>query len=171
MLKLCRQSVAIRPAYICYRNLGSKAKKAESDNEVFKLKRKVKKKDDPLKVPKEMSSYFSASERRFALDSFPVKLFQVSRKEPDGLYIASRESASLIADALKKNLKPNVTIIESNPGVGLLTKQLIDQTENDLLLFEPKENFQQELKVNIIKLVLNNSSKLHLILENHQQTS
>lgn len=61
--------------------------------------------------------------------------------------MATDSVASIIADILKKDLKPNKPIIEINPGPGLLTKHLINETENTLMLYEPNEAFYSELSV------------------------
>lgn len=128
--------LAAKPANINYRNL------------VSALPKRTKKiKDDGVKIPKQIISYFDEPEKRFVLNSFPEKVLQKIRKNPDGLYIANDETARVIANALGKDLNPNKLIVEANPGVGLLTKHLLNKTENDVLLYEPKEHFHRHLNV------------------------
>ena len=138
MLKLYRELFA-KPANIYYRNLVTavpkRIKKVKSDAAF------------PPKIPKEIISHFDVPEKRFVLNSFPEKILQRNRKDPDGLYIASEETARIIANVLEKDLNPNKLIVEANPGTGLLTKHLLNKTENDILLYEPKEHFHRHLNV------------------------
>lgn len=66
---------------------------------------------------------------------------------PAGLYLINENTAETIAKVLKTNLSSDQTLIEANPGIGFLTKHLIKETKNDLQLFEPIEEFHNDLAV------------------------
>lgn len=107
-----------------------------------------KKIEDPgeMKASKEILKHFNEPRREFVLKMFPEKLLK-KKKTPDDLYLASEETARKIADVLKKDLKPDATLIEVNPGLGLLTTHLINETKNDMLIFEPDEHFHPYINV------------------------
>lgn len=83
------------------------------------------------------------------LRSMPEKLLKKKIKSPQALYLASSVTARIIADALKENLAPGQSLIEVNPGLGLISKHLVNEVDNDIQLFEPYEDFHANLLVTI----------------------
>lgn len=107
------------------------------------------------KVVKEISAYFGSPGSENILQSFPEKLLK-RKKAPEGFYIATESAAKQIFDALKSyKLQPDKPIIEVNPGLGLLTKHLVNETGNDLILFEPIESFHSNISVskNVVNII------------------
>lgn len=154
MLKLTKQMLW-RPAGC--RSFVSAIKSVEFQTEPAEIRRKKGNSESdqpsPPKIPKEMQTYFDEPSKRFVFDSFPSKLLQKNRKSPDELYLANEDTAFLIADIVKRDLKSNMTIIEANPGVGLITNHLVNETENDIFLYEPKEHFHKSLNVSPSKIL------------------
>lgn len=101
------------------------------------------------KLPTDMSSYFNKADREGLLKSMPAKLLKKKIKSPPALYLASSATARIIADALKENLAPGQSLIEVNPGLGLISKHLAKEVDNDIQLFEPYEGFHANLLVTI----------------------
>lgn len=115
--------------------------------QTLRIKKNRKPSTGEPKVTQEILSYFNDPERKNVLRNVPEKLLKKRTKAPDGLYLASEESAKKIFDILKQDLAKDETLIEVNPGIGLLTRHLISDTDNDLLLFEPCEDFHLNLLV------------------------
>ncbi|KAG5684931.1 hypothetical protein PVAND_014139 [Polypedilum vanderplanki] len=77
------------------------------------------------------------------VQEYPEELFvkkKNNKKVDDNFYIANEKAARIIFNELVKDLPKNKLLIEINPGIGLLTQLLIDETKNDLFLFEQKED-------------------------------
>lgn len=110
----------------------------------LRLKAGRKKIEDPqdlnVKASKEILKHFDEPNCKYILSCFPEKLLK-KKKNPDDLYISNEKTALTIANVLKEGLAPDKTLIEVNPGLGLLTTHLIKETPNDLLIFEPNEHF------------------------------
>lgn len=149
LLKLWRQLSAIRP--LGYRKLVTEVNSdiTRLDNPKSK-KRKRKERESTEHIGKEVLAHFDRPESRFILKGFPEELLKKrSKKVMQGLYISNEESARTIASTLMKGLRPDQSLMELNPGLGLLTKRLIDNTENDLLLYEPMGHFHPNLTVSL----------------------
>lgn len=99
------------------------------------------------KLSNEIKSYFSPHHREYILEKFPEKLLRRKTKTPESLYIVNEDSAKKIVQHLKANIASDKLLIEVNPGIGLLTKHLLNETSNDLLLYESNDSFIPELNV------------------------
>lgn len=130
----------------------------DSPLEISRTKKTRKPSTGEPKVTKEIFTYFNDPERKNVLRNVPEKLLKKKTKAPDGLYLASEESAKTIFDILKQDLAKDKTLIEVNPGIGLLTKHLITETDNDLLLFEPCEDFHSNLAVSFTQYLLSRTN-------------
>lgn len=155
MFNVSRRLAVFKPVNNIFRSSVSvvkdqKISDQESDeknvNTMQKLKKTVDDQHVEQKIPKEMLSHFNVRDRKFVLDDFPRKLIQ-KKKVPDSLYLASKKSAKTIANALKTDLRPDIPIIEANPGVGLITGLLMKEVENDIFLYEPNEEFLKPINV------------------------
>lgn len=99
-----------------------------------------------VRISKEIVAQFSSPEQQAILKSFPEKYLRKKTKS-DGYYFAGEKTAADIADIITKGLKPDQTLIEVNPGLGFLTKHLIERTSNNLILYESTPNFLSGLEV------------------------
>lgn len=138
------------------------------DNDLdSKGKRRKKKVDSSheLKISDKIQTYFNENDHGNMLKAFPESLLRIKRNPDISLYLASEGSARIIADVLTKNLQKEKPLLEINPGLGLLTKLLINETENDLLLYESEPHFHPELKVSIEHSAPSQPSTINLVLE------
>lgn len=111
------------------------------------ISRKNKNKPESVKVSKDVVKHFDTPYRSAAFD-FPKSLMLKKRKKSnDVFYVADKLAASKIIKEFKKDLPANKPILEINPGIGLLTKYLIQDTPNDLFLYENDASMYDELLV------------------------
>lgn len=130
-----------------------------------KTKRRKKRSDcSPLelRIPEKMQNYFNNHpDRGILFKTFPEKLLKIRKNLDLSMYIASDDSARVIADVLKKDLPRDRTLLEISPGLGLLSKLLINETDNDLMLYESDQYFHPYLNVSVvISLLAQHSDKL-----------
>lgn len=103
--------------------------------------------DEEPKIPKDILKHYDNSDRKVALD-YPESVLKKfnRRKKLDELYLADSNAADKIFDVVTKNLPADKPVIETHPGIGLLSKRLIE-TSNKLILFEPDKGLFQKLIV------------------------
>jgi len=103
--------------------------------------------------------YLDEPSKRFVFDSFPRKPLQRNRKSPNGLYLANKDTALLIAGIVKKDLKPNMTVIEAKIYLSAIQRK----KHLSIILFWKKFGDWR----NLIRLILEpESKKLWSVLEN-----
>lgn len=144
LIKLWRQNLAIRRCH--FRSLVTKVGNDAISSETPKAKRPRKKSTEST-VSKEMSEHFSDPDGSFLLTSFTEELLKKKRKVSTGLYVADKNTAGIIASHVLKNLRPDQSLMESNPGPGLVTKHLLSKSKNSLQLYEPCSHFHPGLEV------------------------
>ena len=104
-----------------------------------------------LQIPR-TARLTTASELADAYHLYPTEYKNVIEKyfhpcdKPWQSIILDREASKQLVKALKQDLKKDDLIAEINPGVGVLTDRLIEDTNNNLLLFEPRQIFREHLK-------------------------
>lgn len=156
LLGSCRQFIKFRVAICHHRSLQSEASNNEIPNQEpstdlppVKKTRKPKEVKTQVKVTKEMKKYFEDQNQQAILDRFPNELFKIKKELKTGIaYIANENTARTIADHVAKNIRRDQTLMEANPGPGLLTEHLLKLTKhNRYLLYEPTPSFHSNLKV------------------------
>jgi hypothetical protein len=111
-----------------------------------KTKVRAPKKVTPVQE-KEVYQHFNTPTRKAALN-YPEEFFIKKRsKVPNSFYIADKLAALEIVKELQKDLPENKMIMEINPGIGLLTQLLIEETKNDLFLYEQDKNLFYKMAV------------------------
>ncbi|XP_019554065.3 dimethyladenosine transferase 2, mitochondrial [Aedes albopictus] len=115
-----------------------------------KERKKKASKDEPSKqsIPsarlgRELEEYFGPKQYGKIVDVVPSSLLKRTQTT-DRFYVASPERAKEIAKLLTDDLEPDGLLVEVNPGMGLLTKELLEKTDN-LFLYEADERFEPEL--------------------------
>jgi hypothetical protein len=94
--------------------------------------------------------YFNHPDRSDAL-RYPEILFKRRTiKKLEQFYVADNSGATIINEELKKNLPDDKPLMEVNCGVGLLTKKLLNETKNDLYLYESEKDLLENLTVSRI---------------------
>lgn len=109
-------------------------------------KRKREKKVEP-QVQKDVAKHFSQAGRQLALKYPPAILARSKKKDVDGFYIADQYGADKAFEVITKDLPDDKPIYEVNPGLGMLSKRLINETKNKLILCEPDKFCFERMKV------------------------
>lgn len=109
-------------------------------------KRKPRKTKPPeTRVLEELKKHFDSTaepELKAMIATYPETLLRKKHKSPEHMYIANPEGAKAILPHILNGYKSNVPFVEVNPGIGLLTKQLLQQKViTDLRLFESHREF------------------------------
>lgn len=102
-----------------------------------------------FKVPKDISQYFDTTSKTDVIDLYPEKLFKKKSKAPESFYLNDVGTAKLISKYLTQNLPENVPLFEVNPGIGLLSREIIKTGNKNLHFFEGNEFFLNDLVVSI----------------------
>lgn len=134
MLRLTIKSLSLTNISDKFRRLLS-----STANELLIEKPKKQKREkylDPT-IQKDLYKHFNQINRQNALEYPPEILAKTKKKTIDGFYIADSHGADMVFEAVTKNLSSEKPLLEVNPGLGMLTKRLLAETENKLLLCEP----------------------------------
>ncbi|XP_049954047.1 dimethyladenosine transferase 2, mitochondrial [Schistocerca serialis cubense] len=96
----------------------------------------------------EISNYFQTKESlRNVLKDVPGKILKMRRKIPEALYLVDDDVADEIVTAINKEVESlNSPIIEANPGLGLITKRLLNCGAQNLQLYESSAEFKARLQ-------------------------
>lgn len=84
-------------------------------------------------------------------DKLPKNLLR-KYKSPESMYLINKKTAKDIVSTIQNHLN-NSPIIEVNPGLGLITKHLLNCQKNHIYLYESSNYFSQHLHVSIFLLV------------------
>lgn len=109
-----------------------------------------KENDQTNKVPLKFQKLYNNDE---LLSKFPKEFYHkvtTNSKMSHQLYLVNEVTAAKIAQYLTHLPDPHKTLVETNPGPGILTGLLIESGVNDLRLFEGREEFLAHLEVRII---------------------
>ncbi|XP_062564116.1 dimethyladenosine transferase 2, mitochondrial [Armigeres subalbatus] len=96
------------------------------------------------RVAREMKDYFDSDQFDMVMNKFPASLLRRTQVS-EQFYLAAPKLAKNIAKWVTDGMGPDQLLVEVNPGVGLLTKELLKKT-NNLLLYETDESFAPELE-------------------------
>lgn len=100
------------------------------------------------KVPQDIKEqFFKSDELKTIVNKFPEKFLRKKYKVPGQLYIAHPSAAQCIAPHLTAGIPTDMPVIEVNPGLGLLTQELIDHGLSNLRLYESAKEFLPILEV------------------------
>lgn len=104
------------------------------------------------KHSKEMEKYFLENPQILEIkNDIPVRFLKKNRKAPDDLYLIDKNAAAEIAAVIKPYiLENNKSIIETNPGLCFLTKDLLNTGLNRLQVYESTVCFRDNILVSII---------------------
>lgn len=140
--------------YIFFNQLFSKITYSTLANPESVISPKIKTKKDTttteFKVPKDISQYFdktSKTSKTNVINLFPEKLFKKTSKSPESFYLNDVSAAKLISKYLTQDLPKNLPIFEVNPGIGLISEQILKTGNKNLHFFEGNEFFLPDLLV------------------------
>ncbi|XP_013170932.1 PREDICTED: dimethyladenosine transferase 2, mitochondrial [Papilio xuthus] len=67
-------------------------------------------------------------------------------KTPESMYLINTTTAKEIAETVRNHINEESPIVEVNPGLGFLSKELLQCTKNHLYLYETSSHFTQHLE-------------------------
>lgn len=143
---MLRKSLKLLMTTRAFNNINRVLSTAAEEELIVKPKKRVKKTKDET-IPKDIFKSFDYPGRTIAFD-YPATILKKQRKKSkvDALYIADQNTADKIFESITKNLPEDKLLVEVNPGIGLLTKRLIEK-RNKLILFESDKILTQRLNV------------------------
>ncbi|XP_073950361.1 mitochondrial transcription factor B2 isoform X2 [Choristoneura fumiferana] len=77
-------------------------------------------------------------------DRLPRSLLR-KYKTPESMYLINKSTAKVIAQTVKKHLNEHSPIVEVNPGLGLLSIELLHCQKKQLYMYETSNHFTQYL--------------------------
>lgn len=108
----------------------------------LQVKKTSKKVSSKKVVNTEIVNYLKECGLDHLIDQIPKTLFSQSCKERTRLYLMNPDVAKSLATMISKDLLKNTShVIETNPGLGFLTKELLDMGVPSVTLYEKNESF------------------------------
>lgn len=115
---------------------------------------------------KQLNDYLQSGHLLPIKDKLPDRLLRKNRKVPDDLYLIDRKIGKRIADIIIPDLKKSTgVIIETNPGFGFVTKELLMAGFTNLHIYESTVAFRNYFFVCCYQLQLKNDLISILFLE------
>lgn len=105
----------------------------------------TKQRNVSARMAREMQDYFGSDHIDMVINKFPASLLRRTQVS-EHFYLAAPKLAKNIAKWVTDGMGPDQLLVEVNPGVGLLTQELLKKT-NNLLLYENDESFASELEM------------------------
>lgn len=96
-------------------------------------------------IQKKLEEHFRLANSITILNSFP-KNIRISLRRPTGFYIAHDDAAQKIFHSLQSKRDESVPFVEINPGLGLLTKQFLEFSKSQMILYEEVQEFMPGLQ-------------------------
>lgn len=104
----------------------------------------------PLKLSrsKELFKYLESQKGSYDIESLASPyLLKIHQVVPESLYLVSSSTAKSIVNLIGDKLKGNIPVVEVNPGIGCLTKELLNYGITDISLFESSPFHETSLTV------------------------
>lgn len=140
-LSYCKQS-----KYFVRLQTNRKEKTEKSEEKPAEIK--------PSKISPEILSYLeSCSDYADIKEKIP-KQFLKKHRTSEMLYLVNKNTAKEIVETVKSSLGNNEPIVEVNPGLGLLSKELLIQTTCPIYMYENTQCFAQTDLILVSILVL-----------------
>lgn len=71
-------------------------------------------------------------------------------KTPESMYLINNKTAKIIAKAIEGYINTDLPLIEVNPGLGILTEELLQCQKNHIFIYEALNHFAPNLQVSEI---------------------
>lgn len=108
---------------------------------------KTKHEKPPPKAAVDVLNYIeNSSEYVDVKDRLPSSLLR-KYKTPESMYLINKSTAKVIAQTVKKHMNEYSPMVEVNPGLGLLSMELLQCNKNQLYMYETSNHFTQYLNV------------------------
>lgn len=101
---------------------------------------------EPKVAPDVVKFIDSSPEYQQLKDSLPKSLLR-KYKNPESMYLIDTHTAKHITQAIKKHLDNVSPVIEVNPGLGILTRELLQNQKNCIYAYETLNHFTPHLQV------------------------
>ncbi|XP_068619021.1 dimethyladenosine transferase 2, mitochondrial [Battus philenor] len=102
--------------------------------------------DKKGKVATDVMNYLeNDAESKKLVKKLPTFLLR-KYKTPESMYLINSKTAKEIAKAIKSSLGEDCPIIEVNPGIGFLSKELLQCKNNHIYLYESSNHFSPHIK-------------------------
>ncbi|GAB0092805.1 rRNA adenine N(6)-methyltransferase [Sergentomyia squamirostris] len=128
-------------------------------------KRKVKSAENDA-IPENIIEYFKSKHQSAQLEGFPSDYLIKKQQTPDHLYIVDESVAKTVAGIVCKNSQDDSPIVEINPGLGILTQELLKVSKQKIHLYEVDNEFngflEELVKKNRRRLSLRNADLVFL---------
>lgn len=129
----------------------------------LRLRHKLNKQKDEKENPKlaaDVVNYLKNSPEHEGLVKQLPKSLLKKYKKPESMYLINKKTAKEIAETIK-NLLDNSPLVEVNPGLGILSEELLQVHRGPHYLYESSSHFVPHLSVS-------NNRPLFFPLENLQ---
>ncbi|XP_063367717.1 dimethyladenosine transferase 2, mitochondrial [Cydia amplana] len=107
---------------------------------------KAKEEKPPPKVAQDVMNYIENTPEYAGIRNQIPKFLLRKYKAPESMYLINEGTAKEIVQAVKKNLIIHSPIVEVNPGLGILSKELLQCQKTHLYMYESSSHFSQYLK-------------------------
>lgn len=118
----------------------------------LRLRHKINRENEEKKPPKVAADVLnflqSTPENRNIIEKLPKSLLK-KYKSPESMYLIDRKTAKEITKTIKNYLDKGSPLIEVNPGLGLLSEELLKCQGGHIYMYESLNNFSPILKVSI----------------------
>lgn len=118
----------------------------------WRLRTKVSPRNNEKEPPKAVSDvekFIDSSPEYFQIkDKLPKSLLK-KFKSPESMYLINKQTAKHITKALESHLDKDCSIIEVNPGLGILTNELLQCQKNRIYIYESLNHFTPYLQVSL----------------------
>ncbi|XP_046435009.1 dimethyladenosine transferase 2, mitochondrial [Neodiprion virginianus] len=96
-----------------------------------------------VKAREKILEYFSGTTLQEHIDDLPINLMNLSSTNSEHLYLCHDGVASQVVNLIQNDLMTDSSkVIEMNPGMGCLTKKIMDAGIQFLKALEPNEKFE-----------------------------
>lgn len=120
----------------------------------LRLRHKINKLQDKKDSPKlaaDVINYLNNSpEYKGLMEQLPRSLLK-KYKTPESMYLINKKTAKEIAKTIKSHLK-NSPVVEVNPGLGLLSEELLQVHKGPHFFYESSSHFLPHLAVSSLSL-------------------
>lgn len=113
-----------------------------------KLEKQPKLASDVLKYLENDSDYSKIIEK------LPRSLLR-KYKTPESMYLINTKTAREIAETIRNHVNEESPVVEVNPGLGYLSKELLQCTKNHIYLYETSSHFSPHLEVSMLNIYSN----------------
>ncbi|XP_053613603.1 dimethyladenosine transferase 2, mitochondrial [Plodia interpunctella] len=116
-------------------------------NDIFRLRHKLNTENEkkaPQSAPDVLKYLDSFPEYCTLKDQLPKSLLR-KYKTPENMYLINKSTAEEIVTVMKKYIEKDCPIVEVNPGLGFMTRELLKQLPNHIYLYEMLNHFSPHL--------------------------